>query len=585
MSEQRNVIIAVVLSICILLGYQYLFIKPKSEQIARQMAEQATTEQSEAPKAPGSVNVGDGADAAKVVRDRAEVLTEVPRIAVKTPHLSGSISLKGARLDDITLPTYRETLAADSPAVTLLSPSGSEHPYFVELGWSTAEKGVALPNNDSLWTANASVLTPDKPLELRWANGQGLTFVRTVAVDDKYVFTVTQKVENASGKAVTLYPYGLIARVGIPTLSGYSVLHEGPLGVMDGTLQEITYKKLKEKNHEYDSTGGWVGITDKYWLAALLFDQKSPTHAKFTYRDAGGKDRFQVDYLSGGITVAPGESKATTARIFVGAKEVRTISAYEDKFNVTKFDLAIDFGWFYFLTKPFFYILEYLYHFFNNFGFAILGLVVIVRGAMFPLANKSFRSMNAMKRVQPEMKKLQERYKDDKPTLQREMMALYKREHANPMSGCLPLVVQIPVFFALYKVLFITIEMRHAPFYGWIADLSVQDPTNVFTAFGLIPWVPPEFLHLGAWPLIMGISMWLLQKMSPAPPDPTQAKLMMMMPIIFTFMLAKFPAGLVIYWSFSNVLSILQQWLLAKTTPDPHQQHHPKGHKAQGGDA
>ncbi len=575
MSEQRNVILAVVLSIAILLGYQFFFMKTSPKQ---SVPPAQPTADAVAPKAPRDVAAGeDPAQPVKVVKDRAQVIAAGDRVAIAAPRLSGSISLVGARLDDITLATYRETQAPDSPNVTLLSPSGTPKPYFIEMGWSAADRSVKVPTATTRWAANGAKLTPETPVELWWDNGEGLTFIRTLAVDDRYVFTVTQRVENNSGSEVTLYPYGLIARVGLPHLEGYSVLHEGPLGVLNGTLEEVTYEKVQKKTFEADSTGGWVGVTDKYWLTALLFDQKTPVHAKFSHRDAGGSPRYQVDYLAAGVTVAPGAAKEITNRLFVGAKEVHTISAYAETFGIDKFDRAIDFGWFYFLAKPFFYILDYLFKMVGNFGIAILGFVVMLRLVMFPLANKSYRSMNAMKRVQPELKKLQERYKEDKPRLQQEMMALYKREKANPMSGCLPMLIQIPVFFALYKVLFITIEMRHAPFYGWITDLSAPDPTNIFTLFGLIPWTPPEILHMGVWPLAMGITMWLLQKMSPAPPDPTQAKIMQMLPIVFTFMMAKFAAGLVIYWAFSNVLSILQQWVLLKTDkPHGHGHAHAK---------
>lgn len=565
MSEQRNVIFAVILSIAILLGYQYFFMKPVPQQTVPPTGASDST----VPTVPAqSPVVGSGAETAapmKIRQTREEVIAAGNRVKIETPRLDGSISLVGGRIDDLTLSTYKETEASDSPPVTLLSPSGAPRPYFIEMGWSTADAGVALPSATTQWSANGAVLSPNSPVELWWDNGAGLTFIRTITVDDRYVFTITQRVENTTDREVTLYPYGLIARVGLPKLEGYSVLHEGPLGVVDGKLEEVTYEKVADKPFEGDTTGGWVGITDKYWLTALLFDQKTPVHAKFSHRDIGGTPRYQVDYLMKGVNIAPGASAEVTNRVFAGAKEVKTISAYESAFGIDKFDRAVDFGWFYFLTKPFFYVLDYLYVLFGNFGLAILGFVVLLRLVMFPLANKSYRSMNAMKRVQPELKKLQERHKDDKARLQQEMMALYKREKANPMSGCLPMLIQIPVFFALYKVLFITIEMRHAPFYGWISDLSAPDPTNIFTLFGLIPWSPPELMHLGIWPLLMGISMWLLQKMSPAPPDPTQAKIMQFLPIVFTFMLAKFAAGLVIYWAFSNVLSILQQYVLLKT--------------------
>jgi len=568
MKDQRNVILAVVLSTCILLGYQWLFAGKDAAKQAQQAAQQATTSSTGAPAAPSNLSAGSiGAPTGTpvdVVQDRSVILNKTQRVFIKNENLVGSIDLKGARFDDITLSQYKETIEEDSPNVSLLSPEGTAKPYFAEFGWSVADSAIKVPGPDSQWTASSSELTPSTPVELRWDNGQGITFVRIISVDDKYVFTINQRVENKSNQPLTLYPYGLVARVGLPKLQGYAVLHEGPLGVLDGTLKEESYDSLKDETHQFDSTGGWVGITDKYWLTALLFDQKTPVHAKFFARNVGGRDRYQVDYLGNAVTVGAGQSQEITNRIFIGAKEIYTITGYEEKYGIEKFDLSIDFGWFYFLTKPFFFILDYLYGIFGNFGLAILGFVFLLRLVMFPLANKSYRSMNAMKRVQPEIKKLQERYANDKTRQQQEMMALYKREKANPMSGCLPMLIQIPVFFALYKVLFISIEMRHAPFYGWIKDLSAPDPTNVFTAFGLIPWTPPEMLHLGIWPILMGLSMWLLQKMSPAPADPTQAKIMMFLPVMFTFMLGRFAAGLVIYWALSNVLSIAQQYALLK---------------------
>jgi len=568
MKDQRNVLLAVVLSTCILLGYQWLFAGKDAAQQPQQTAQQATTSSTGAPAAPSNLSAGSiGASTGTpvdVVQDRSVILTKTKRVSIKNGHLVGSIDLKGARFDDITLSQYKETIEEDSPNVSLLSPEGTAKPYFAEFGWSVADSSIKVPGPDSQWSASSSELTPSTPVELRWDNGQGITFVRIISVDDKYVFTINQRVENNSNQPLTLYPYGLVARVGLPKLQGYAVLHEGPLGVLDGTLKEESYDSVKKETHQYDSTGGWVGITDKYWLTALLFDQKTPVHAKFFSRNIGGRERYQVDYLGNAVTVGAGQSQEITNRIFIGAKEIYTITGYEEKYGIEKFDLSIDFGWFYFLTKPFFFILDYLYGIFGNFGLAILGFVFLLRLVMFPLANKSYRSMNAMKRVQPEIKKLQERYANDKTRQQQEMMALYKREKANPMSGCLPMLIQIPVFFALYKVLFISIEMRHAPFYGWIKDLSAPDPTNVFTAFGLIPWTPPEMLHLGIWPILMGLSMWLLQKMSPAPADPTQAKIMMFLPVMFTFMLGRFAAGLVIYWALSNVLSIAQQYALLK---------------------
>ncbi len=561
MNDQRNVLVAVVVSVCILLAYQFFYL---SNQPEPQPTPVATTTDT-APAAPKDLTVGSSAVApVGMVQDRNLVLNSTKRVRIQTPSLTGSIALTGARLDDVVLTKYKVTQEPDSENVTLLTPTGAAKPYFAEYGWSVSDTSVKVPNAQTVWAASSEVLTPDSPVELRWDNGQGLTFIRSIAVDKQYLFTVTQRVINNSDRQVTLYPYGLIARIGQPELSGYAVLHEGPLGVIDETLKEKSYEDIRDETFQGDTKGGWVGITDKYWLTALLFDQNMQVHTKFFHRTMGVEDRYQVDFLGSAVTIGAGQSQDVTSHFFAGAKELKTITGYEEQLGVDKFDLSIDFGWFYFLTKPFFFILDYMYGIFGNFGLAILGFVILLRIAMFPLANKSYRSMNAMKRVQPEIKKLQERFANDKQRQQQEMMALYKRENANPMSGCLPMLIQIPVFFALYKVLFISIEMRHAPFYGWITDLSAPDPTNVFTLFGMIPWTPPEMMHIGIWPLIMGLTMWLLQKMSPAPTDPTQAKIMMFLPVMFTFMLAKFAAGLVIYWALSNVLSIAQQWALLK---------------------
>jgi len=415
------------------------------------------------------------------------------------------------------------------------------------------------------WTADREVLTPDQPLTLTWDNGKGLRFVRQYALDQQYMITVSQRVENTSTDAVKLHPYALVSRSGTPHTEGFYILHEGVVGVMNGTLREHTYKDLKGDANIAEATkGGWLGITDKYWLVALVPSQQEEVKTRVTHTASGGKDKYQVDYMGEERTLAPGGSAESVHRLFAGAKEVRVLRGYQDDLNITRFDYAVDWGWFFFLTKPIFLALDYVHHLIGNFGIAILLLTVAIKALFFPLANRSYVMMSKMKVLAPKLTEMREKYGDDRVRLNQEMMALYKNEKVNPLSGCLPIVLQIPVFFSLYKVLFVTIEMRHAPFYGWIHDLSAKDPTTLFNLFGLIPWTPPDFLMIGIWPLIMGVTMFLQQKLNPAPADPMQAKVFMFMPIIFTVMLASFPAGLVIYWAWNNLLSIAQQWLIMR---------------------
>jgi YidC/Oxa1 family membrane protein insertase len=573
MDQQRNLIIAVALSIAILLGFQFFFEKPHIQQAqqAQQQAQQAppaqpgqstgTSPGTTAPAAPGAAAPGQA-------ESRDKVLGESPRVAIDTPRLHGSIDLTGARIDDLTLVNYHETTDPKSPEIVLLSPDGSQHPYFVQFGWVPKDNDVKLPGPDARWTASGGALAPDHPVDLAWDNGEGLKFMRHYAVDQDYMFTVTQSVENHGDRPVTLYPYGLVSRSGEVETSNTYILHEGPVGVVDGTLHEIKYQSLKEgQPFKSASTGGWMGITDKYWLTALVPDQKEPLEVRFSHTVHDKVDTYQVDYRGAEHVVAPGQSVTNDGRFFAGAKEVALLDHYESALGIPKFDRAIDFGWFYWITKPIFLALDFFYHVIGNFGIAILLLTVLIKAAFFPLANKSYRAMSKMKMLQPEMQKLRERFGDDKVRLNQEMMALYKRVGANPMAGCLPIVVQIPVFFSLYKVLYVTIEMRHAPFYGWIHDLSAPDPTSVVNLFGLLPFTAPAgltFLHIGAWPIIMGITMFLQQKLNPQPADPVQAKMFMILPVVFTYMLAQFPAGLVIYWAWNNLLSIAQQWVIMR---------------------
>ncbi|RCK52297.1 hypothetical protein TH25_07210 [Thalassospira profundimaris] len=565
MNEQRNLWIAIAVSVVILVGFQFLFPhKPDPQVREAQVREQLDVNKSTAPQPSTSSAApsAPGGSTAAPVENRSEALATSPRIEIDTPRVKGSIRLVGGLIDDIQLQDYRETEDPKSPLIHVLNPAGSNDAYFGEFGWVAGEgEKIALPGNDTRWQADSETLTPEKPVTLTWDNGEGLIFKRTISIDDNYMFSVKQSVTNNSGKSVSLYPYGLISRRGLPHTSGYYILHEGPIGVVDGSLKEISYKDLMEDDGTVSekSTGGWVGITDKYWLVALAPPSDESLTARFSHHMANNTDKFQADYLGAAQTIANGESASTESHMFAGAKEYKLLEAYSEQYNIKLFDRAIDFGWFWFLTIPFFQILQWINHVIGNFGLSILAFTVLVKAVMFPLANKSYKSMSGMKKLQPKMTQIREQFADDRQRQQQEIMALYKREKINPASGCLPIVVQIPVFFALYKVLFVNIEMRHAPFFGWIQDLSAPDPTTLFNLFGLIDWTPPHMLMIGVWPLIMGITMFLQQKLNPAPADPTQAKIMMFLPIIFTFMLAKFPAGLVIYWAWNNTLSIIQQ--------------------------
>ena len=562
--DQRNLLLAVVASVAILFGYQYFVEMPRAER-ERAAQTQAASQNAGKPDAPAvAPTLTLPADPRAA---RASALEAAPRLKIETPRLKGTISLAGARLDDITLVQHRETIDPASPPITLLSPPGAAGTYFAELGWvAGAGQAVKLPDENTLWRANGDTLTPDRPVTLSWDNGQGLLFTRTIAIDKDYLFTIVDKVENKSQAAVTLFPYGLISRWETPPTVGFYILHEGPLGVTDGRLHEYSYSDLQDDKliKKPSSQGGWIGISDKYWLLALA-PKTQALETRYAYKRDGATDKYQVDFVgTEAKTLAPGGTVEATNRIFAGSKQVRLLTAYSERENIALFDRAIVFRWLYFLAEPLFLGLHYLYDLIGNFGLAILGLTVVIKLLFFPLANKSYRSMSKMKLLQPQLQEIKERCKDDKQRLHQEMMALYKREKVNPAAGCLPVLVQIPVFFCLYEVLFVTIEMRHAPFYGWIKDLSAPDPTTLFNLFGLIPWTPPAILMIGAWPIIMGATMFLQQKMSPQPPDPIQARIFLMLPLIFTVMLASFPSGLVIYWAWNNILSIAQQWVITK---------------------
>ena len=608
--QQRNLLLAIVISVAIVLGFEFLYPKekrqaqpqqtqteqaqkqqtakappksaPQTAPADRQTAQGKTTAPVTAPSGaqqpadspsipmPDAASipqapVAPGADAALAKQTRANLLKRSPRIRIDTPRLHGSVALKGGRIDDLTLADYRATLDPKSAEIILLSPSNGHGGYFAEFGWVAGAGATPVPDANTLWQADRQTLTPAAPVTLSWNNGKGLTFKRTIAVDKDYLFTITQRVENQGGQAVTLYPYGLILRRGTPQVTGFYILHEGLLGVFNGVLQEVDYEDIRDKKTmQNKSTGGWLGITDKYWLTALVPDQQKEVSTRFFSRKEQNLDLYQTDFLGQAVTLQPNGSAQSVTRFFGGAKEMKNLTKYMDQNKIEKFDLAIDWGWFWFLTKPIFIAMIWIYEYVLNYGVAIILLTIAIKIVFFPLANKSYEAMSKMKKLQPEMEKLRDRFKEDKQRLNQEMMALYKREGANPASGCLPILIQIPVFFALYKVLFVTIEMRHAPFFGWIHDLSAPDPTTLFNLFGLIPWTPPEFLMIGVWPLIMGGSMYLQQMLNPQPADPVQAKIFMFLPLVFTILLAQFPAGLVIYWAVNNVLSIAQQWVIMK---------------------
>jgi YidC/Oxa1 family membrane protein insertase len=593
MFEHKNTIIAIVLSLIVVIGWQYFIGYPQMEKQRKEallkQQEQAQLHPPAAqpapaqPGTPATPGLQTGAPAPAnplepAANSRESIVTAGPHVAINTERLNGSIDLKGARIDNLSLEQYRETVDPNSPAIVLFSPSGAPDAYYAEFGWvpasSTKEK---TPGPDTVWTQEGSgALGVDHPVTLTYDNGEGLVFRRTIAVDDHYLFTLKDEVANKSSGPVTLFPYALISRHGTPKTAGYYILHEGLIGVMgnDGEQTE-TYKKIADKKEEHwDVANAWLGFTDKYWAAALLPDTDAKVHARFSAAQVGGEQTYQTDYLLDAVTVAPGTTGSADARLFAGAKEVSVVGinfplsalgGYNQALQLNHFDLLIDWGWFYFITKPMFLAIDFFFRLVGNFGIAILIVTVLVKLLFFPLANKSYASMAKMKAVQPELTMIRERYGDDKVKQQQAMMELYKKEKINPVAGCLPIAIQIPVFFSLYKVLFITLEMRHAPFYGWIRDLSAPDPTNVFTLFGLIAWDPTalpllgSFLHLGIWAVIMGITMWVQMKLNPAPPDPTQQMIFNWMPIIFTFMLANFPAGLVIYWAWNNTLSVIQQ--------------------------
>ena len=571
MFEQRNLILAIVFSVTILIGWQLFYLPERlpQDQVAQsEVAADGTQSDVRVPGPPGATVPGTGP--AVPVRERSAVLEDVPRINIETPTVFGSLSLLGGRLDDITLKGYREDIDPDSPPVTFLSPLQTTNPYYAKFGW-TSKADVPLPDEDTVWQSTDTTLSPNRPVTLTWDNGVGLRFIRTVDVDAAYMFTVSDRVENYGSEAISLTPFGAIVRKGEPETVNFFILHEGALGVFDEVLDQQDYDDIIDADNGRieevpENAGGWIGITDKYWLTALIPDQQTKASFSYNHWQDDNRDNFQVDFHNvEALTIPAGEAGSISNRVFAGAKVVRMLDGYKNNLGISGFDRAVDFGLLFFLTKPMFIVLRFLSETIGNFGLAILLVTVIVKLIFFPLANRSYRAMSKMKKLGPEMTKIRERFKDDRQRQQQEMMALYKKEGANPVSGCLPIFVQIPVFFALYKVLFVTIEMRHTPFFGWIQDLSAPDPLNLFTGFGLIPISLPEIIPvIGIWPILMGVSMWLQQRLNPQPMDKMQQRIFMLLPIVFTFILAPFPAGLVIYWTWNNVLSIAQQWVIMR---------------------
>lgn len=549
-----NLIAAILLSLGIIFGWQYFIVKPeqqKQQQIALQKAKDLKKKESTQ------------LEATPVIVEKA---SQVPLIKIDSNALSGSISLKGLRFDDLILKKYKQDLSENSPEVVLFSPSDAKDAYFAEIGWVSNFSNVKLPNNETIWNSDSEILTPEKPVNLFWVNEDGVKFLIAITMDENYLFTIEQTIVNNSNQELLVQSYGLINRKYTAVEKAVNILHQGPIGCIDENLKEYSYDDIKDKKSEKFTVSkvDWIGITDKYWLTSLIPDKSSNYSSNFNYAVKQEVERYQVDFISPVQIVKPGENFSIKGKLFAGAKKVDLLDKYEKQYDIKLFDRAIDFGWFYIITKPVFYAMNFFYKYVGNFGISILIVTVIIKLLMFTLANKSYRSMKRMKNLQPEINRIKNLYGDDKARLNQEIMALYKKEKVNPVAGCLPIFVQIPVFFSIYKVLYVTIEMRQAPFYGWIQDLSAPDPTSIFNLFGLLPFSPPSFLMIGAWPILMAITMFLQQRMSPEPADPVQAQVMKFMPLVFLVMFSSFPAGLLIYWSWNNILSIIQQYYINK---------------------
>jgi YidC/Oxa1 family membrane protein insertase len=558
--ENRNVIIAVILSTAILIGWSMYFENPDEAQRKRLEIQGKTETQTniQKPETPQTTK----ANPTKAI-SRGEALKEGDRVSIENSNLAGSISLRGAIIDDIVLKNYRETLDKNSKPIVVLSPKKSDEGYFVESGWATTKSDIKVPDNNSIWQIkDGKKLTPTTPVTLEWNNREGIIFSKKIEVDNKYLFKITETIRNEKNKTIELFHYSQITKNTKPTTENFYILHEGLIGVVDKNLKEETYSTIEKEKKTYAGKSGWFGITDKYWMSAIIPESGKSFKGEYSFANS-----YKANFIISEPTIAnPQKSTSATLKIFIGAKEVYPIDNYTEIEKIDRFDLSIDWGWFYFITKPLFFVIDYIFKIVGNFGLAIIILTLIVRILFFPLNNYSFKSMAKMKVLQPETLRIKELYKDDVKRTQQEMMALYKREKVNPLSGCLPILIQIPIFFAFYKMLFLTIEMRHAPFFGWIKDLSAADPTTIFNLFGLIPWNPPSFLMIGVWPILMGITMYFQMKLNPTPPDPIQAKIFAFFPLIMTVMLATFPSGLVVYWTVSNVLTMAQQYYIMKKT-------------------
>lgn len=561
--ENRNLLIALILAMVVMFGWRFLFPQP---EVIEPVVSAVDT-----PSA--SVAVQDGAvkpvlesgvqDAPISLLSREEMLESGNRVRINTSELHGSINLKGARFDDLTLASYKKTQDAASEEVVLLTPRVTNEGYFTEFGWVGAD--IDVPDADTIWQADRTVLNEGAPVTLRWTNAQNVTFSQEISVDEHYMFTIKRRVNNRSGQAVRVAPYSLINRTLNEKEQAYLILHEGPLGVSNGILHEHDYDDLEDGKITYEQQRGWAGITDKYWLTSLIPTLKDqPSKTSYHHYKTGEDFRYQTDILADPVKISAGTSYSYDMQFFAGAKKVDVLDDYAKQYDIQLFDRAVDFGVLYFLTRPIFEALQWLYSILGNFGLAILALTVVIKAIMFPLANKSYGSMSQMKLLMPKMQEIRERFGDDRIKMNQEIMQLYKKEGVNPAAGCLPMILQIPVFFALYKVLFISIEMRHAPFYGWIKDLSVKDPTNIFTLFGTFPWNAPDLLQVGVLPIIMAVTMLIQQRLNPKPADPTQAQVMAVLPYMFLFVFAAFPAGLVLYWAWNNMLSVAQQYMITK---------------------
>ena len=552
--DTKNVIAAISLSAAVIILYGLFFAPPPQEIKRIQEEKNQVIESTETPSLELNEKVS------KISRE--EAINENERINFENQNIIGSISLMGAIIDDLTFKKYTKTLDGNDNIV-LLNPKNVENGYFVETGWVTNNNNIDTPNSKTLWKIEGNQkLSPNNPINLVWTNDQGIKFEKKISLDEKFLFVVNQKITNNTEKTYNFYPYGQIIRNIAPKVTNFYILHEGLLGVFDDQLVEEDYEDIEKKKYSINAKSGWLGITDKYWITSLIPEKNKEFRSDFDY-----KNKFKANFIETEATkLEANETKSNETKIIIAAKEVNIIDGYAEKLNISKYDLAIDWGWFYFIVKPLFFLTDYFFKITGNFGIAIILITVCIRILFFPLANYSFRSMAKMKVLQPEMARLKELHKEDKVKLQQEMMALYKREKVNPVSGCLPILIQIPFFFAIYKMLFVTIEMRHQPFFGWIKDLSERDPTSIFNFFGLIPWDPPSFLLIGAWPCLMGVTMYLQQKLNPTPPDPIQAKIFMFFPLFLTVILAPFPSGLVIYWTINNILTMAQQFVIMKRT-------------------